>query len=359
MNRREFITTGSAAAATLTGGITVAHAGCPGEFASEPASLAVAMPWRDQVKGPGDIALRVLRRIEELSDGRIRFDVTHAPPGAAAGRMPGGARAFDVVFGTEHDMVREHPAFAYFAGLPGHTALDATALSQWLQVAGGYALWEHLARPFGYQPILCGHLGAGPRIFSRAPIRDAANFKGLAIYAPGLSARVAEGLGALPMTMLDFAEAPGAFADGRVDAIETGSLYQAMQMDLHRHGRFASQLGLVPSGTTMTMRVATRTWDGLAPSDKALVDLAAREVYVATLTETRLHQDVIARALAEQHGTEFAGWTRELEAALTRISDAVVAHAAGHDATSREIDQSYRAFRARCMAPIQSGPALV
>lgn len=363
MNRREFLTTGSAAAASLTGGIAAANAHAANtadarDVLSEPRRLSVALPWRDEIKGPGDIALRVLRRLEALSEGRLRFDIRRSAAGDAVPAADRSGEApvdpAEITFGTEHDMVRHHPAFGYFAGLPGRLALDGGTLAHWLDAADGQSLWEELARPFGYRPLLCGHLGAGPRIFSRAPIHDAASIKGLAIYAPGLSARVAEGLGAAPATALDFADAPAAFAAGRIDAIETGALYQAMQMGLHKHGRHASRLTLTPAGSTVCMRVARTAWDGFSAAEQAFFQLAAREIYITTLTETRLHQDVIARALREQHGTTFSDPARDLEAATSRVSDAVVTHAAGHDDLARAIDGSYRAFRTRNMPSVQA-----
>lgn len=349
MNRREFITTGSAAAAALTGTMTAANAQAePGHAPGHDTHrMIVALPWADEIKGPGDIALRVLRRVEDLSEGRFRFTIRHETGFGATGGMAEDDAAPEIAFGSEHDMVRRNPAFAYFAGLPGKTALDGTALAHWLDAAGGQSFWDDLARPFGYHPVLCGHLGAGPQIFSHAPIHDVSNFRDLAIYAPGLSGRVADGLGAVSSPMLDFADAPAEFAARRIGAIETGSLYQAMQMGLHRHGRHVSSLSLTPAGSTLCMRMALSTWDRLAAADRALFQLAAREIYVTTLTETRLHHEVIGRALSEQHGTVFGHETRELQAAVARVSDAVVAHAAGHDAASRAIDGSYRAFRAR------------
>ena len=62
MNRREFLTTGSAAAASLTGGIAAANAHAADtadarDVLSEPRRLSVALPWRDEIKGPGDFSV--------------------------------------------------------------------------------------------------------------------------------------------------------------------------------------------------------------------------------------------------------------------------------------------------------------
>lgn len=358
MNRRDFMKSTSLAAASVTtaGGLTTAvTAGVlpSPDGTSKAQTLAVMLPWSDDITGPGDLCMRVLRRIEVLSEGRLRFDVTLASDKTAQGASPSGrpiseplqSGQADLQFGTEHDMVAHHPGFSYIAGLPGQQCLDPVSQLGWLEAGGGNALWADLAHDFGYHPITCGHLGANPPLWAIKPIRKPTDFADLSIYAPGLAANVASGMGAKPRAALSFADAAIAFQAKQIDGIEASGLYYAMQTGLHRTAPFANTASLIPHGSSLCVRIATPVWDALSPVDQALIKSAANEVALNSLTETRMHQDLIARALKEQHGIEFIAPMPETIKTITQVSRAMIAHAAGFDVTSRRLDRSYMAFK--------------
>ncbi|MEL7049328.1 MAG: hypothetical protein AAFO75_10280, partial [Pseudomonadota bacterium] len=158
MNRREFIKSGSVAAAAVTAGATVAppdRASASSETATQSNAirLRVSSVGNEGFNGIDDLRRRVMDQIITLSAGTIDFDVSPTStlepntPDQHLSKLETGD--CDIAFGCEQDHVAKHPAFAYFAGLPGQNGLDANAFQNWLQTAGGQSLWSDLAGEFG------------------------------------------------------------------------------------------------------------------------------------------------------------------------------------------------------------------
>ncbi|MEQ1711940.1 MAG: twin-arginine translocation signal domain-containing protein, partial [Hyphomicrobium sp.] len=131
MDRRSFLKTTTAAAAASAAIAPLSSAG-PVAASEAPAidiapvaapailsgvrELVMAMPWRDSVSGPADQAFRIARRLEAALDGRWRITPRQHGFGGLEAVMVGDA---DLTFGTENQNLSFHPAFAYFAALPG------------------------------------------------------------------------------------------------------------------------------------------------------------------------------------------------------------------------------------------------
>ncbi|HEX2840219.1 hypothetical protein [Hyphomicrobium sp.] len=339
MDRREFLITSGGAAVAATSAVA-AHATEPGE-ASQTARetgarvLRLSMPWADTPQGPADSVRRLVRRFEIMTEGRYRIEISSQAQDVAADA--------DLVHGTAHDFAGLHPAFAYFAGLPGSSGLGAQDFAHWIAVGGGQMLWDDLAGQHGWKPLLVGHSGEAPPLWSRQAIGGLGDLAGQRISAPGLGADVARALGAeaIPVAPDDIA---AAIQDGRIFAAETG-LLTALAGGVARSAHFATGTGLNGRGTALSLTVRLSVWESLPEHDRAILTAAAMEEYQASLAEGRAHEHVACRALAATFGITFAPWPSDVAEAIDRVAEATIAHVAGQDALAARIDQSYMAFR--------------
>lgn len=340
MDRREFlITSGGAAVAAASPAVANAEqaASPPPERLSSGASLLrLSMPWADTPQGPADSARRLAARIEAMTAGRFRIELV-AGPGSLE-------QAPDLLHGTAHDFSRLHPAFAYFAGLPGAAGLSAGDLAHWMTVGGGQMLWDDLAGQHGWKPLLAGHSGEAPPLWSRDAITGLADLSGRRVAAMGLGADVARALGAEGHDLM-----PGRVAssiqDGSLDAAETGGLVTSLASGIGRFARHATGQGLNGQGTALSLSVRLSVWNGLSEADRTIFAAAAAEEYQASLAEARVHDRLARRVLESSFGVRFAPWPSEIAEALDRVAEATIAHVAGFDADAARIDQSYMAFR--------------
>jgi TRAP-type mannitol/chloroaromatic compound transport system substrate-binding protein len=298
------------------------------------------MPWADAPQGPGESARRLARRFEAMGGGRIRLEVA----AGAAGEAAVASGEADFHFGTAHNFAHLHPAFAYFAGLPGTAGLGAHDLAHWIAVGGGQMLWDDLAGPHGWKPLLSGHLGDAPRMWSAEPIARLGDLAGRRLSAPGLGADVARALGA-DAVVLPSDQAAQALAAGTLFGAETGGALASLASGVARVARHATGQGLNGHGTALCLSVRLPVWERLASADRAILEAAAGQEFQLSLAEARAHERIARQALEVSFGVRFAPWPADAAEAIDRVAEATIAHVAGRDDLAARIDQSYMAFR--------------
>lgn len=341
MDRREFLITSSGAAVAAASPAAVqaeeAVSGLPHAHAGRGTALRLSMPWADTPQGPADSVRRLARRMEAMTDGRCRIEITSGNAGLASDA--------DIVHGSAHDFASLHPAFAYFAGLPGSAGLGPQDFAHWIAVGGGQMLWDDLAASHGWKPLLTGHAGDSPPLWSQAPITGLSDLAGRRVAAPGLGGDVARALGAEAQEALRPQEAAAALAQGSLFAAEAGDLATSLAAGLPRVARHATGNGFNGRGTALSLSVRLSVWERLPEADKAILAAATAEEFQLSLAESRAHASVARQVLERHLGVSFAPWPADVADALDRVAEATIAHVAGHDAVAARIDQSYMAFR--------------
>lgn len=358
MDRRDFLkTTGSAAAAAgMIASATSAVAGSDVAVAigdqhsgphigSSARELGLAIGAPDNGTGLGENARRLARRIEELTGGRYRIHILTDVSAHDAGLWAGSA----------HDNAAIDPAFSYFAGLPGRHGIAGNDLDAWLAIGGGQRLWDELAMAHGFKPFLTGHSGANPAIWSRQPLASGNGFAGLRYAAAGLAGDVARGLGAHPVA-LKMGEEATALTAGQVDALEGGGAMHSLASGLPAAAKFALAAGINRQGTAQSLSIKLDQWERMSASDQAAITAACAEEFRLAHGEARAHETLSWRVMNERHGVILSAANSELLEAIDRVSDAVVAHAAGSSQTAKRINASFMAFRA--MLPLNASPAI-
>lgn len=341
MDRREFLITSGAAVAAASS--TAAHAegalpaSADGQL-GDGAPLRLAMPWADAPQEPADSAQRLARRIETLTGGRYRFVVV-------AGATQSTQSDADLVHGPVHAFSKLHPAFAYFGGLPGSGGLSAQDLAHWIAVGGGQMLWDDLAGRHGWKPLLAGHSGEAPPLWSRHPINNLADLSGLRVATPGLGADTARALGAEAHDAPTPHDAAAALADGSILAAEAGGLMTSLASGIAASAAHATGQGFNGHGAAFALSIRLSVWERLPEEDRAIFGAAAAEEFQISLAEQRAHAGLARRVLETSRGVRFAPWPDDISEALDRVAEATIAHVAGQDDLALRIDQSYMAFR--------------
>lgn len=293
----------------------------------------MSVAWANGVAGPADMALRLALRVREASGDRLRLTLDFSNDAEA-----------DFHHGSAHDLARHHPAFSYFAGLPGTSALTPEALEAWIAYGGGQELWDDLAAAHGLKPILAGHLGAAPRLWSTRDLRGREEWRGLRIALEGPAGEVARALGAEPIS-IQTSRLPSALSSGEADAVEFGGTINAMSSGITDIARYSFAPGLAPSGTAASLCVRLETWESLSRSDRAVLTACAGEAYRASVDESRLCERMILTTLEKRESLTLRALPTDIAAALPHLSEAVIAALAGHDEASRRINASYMGFR--------------
>ena len=334
MDRREFlIATGGMAVATASASPAAAVGAHEADNGADGARrLGLALPFADAPQGPAESARRLAQRLQTMTGARY----------SVGGRATESDA--DMLYCSPHDLAPRHPAFAYFGGLPGMAGLTPDDLGHWLQVGGGQMLWDDLAAESGWKPLLAGHMGTAPALWSRAPIERLSDLAGMPLAVGGLGADVARALGAEPHNLSPDA-ALDALRDGSVQAAEVGGLLTSLGLGVARSAAHAYGQGLNGRGTALALHVRLDVWDQFSDADQAIFTAAAAEAFHTALAEARAHERIARETLTRSFGVTFAPWPEDIAEALGRMAEASIAHAAGFDARGARIDHSYMAFR--------------
>lgn len=334
MDRREFlISTGGMAVAAASASPAAAVGAHEADHGADCARrLGLTLPFADAPQGPAESSRRLAQRLRTMTGARYSVGERTAEGDA------------DMLYCSPHDFASHHPAFAYFGGLPGTGRLKADDFGHWLQVGGGQMLWDDLAAEIGWKPLLAGHMGTAPPLWSRAPIERLSDLAGMPLAVGGLGADVARALGAEPRNLTPDA-ALGALRDGTIQAAEVGGLLTSLGLGAGRSAAYAYAPGLNGCGTALALHVRLDVWTQLSDADRAIFTAAAAEEFHTALAEARAHERIARETLTRSFGVAFAPWPEDVAEALDRMAEASIAHAAGFDARGARIDRSYMAFR--------------
>lgn len=337
MDRRDFLKS--------TGGLAAVAAGCASASASAaglatPAivgragrPISVAMPWTRHPAGYASDAHRLTVTIATALGDGFTVDV-----------QSDRAVPTDVAIAPVCQDTALHPAFAYFGGLPGFEAMSPVELESWLATGGGQELWDDLAAPHGFKPLLAGHSGSSPVLWSKSSLSVPEDLAGLNVVARGLDRDVIRALGAIPLTG-DEPALEAALAAEDTAAVVWGSLVHASAAGIPERFPFGLAGVLGTSGGALAAKFDRAVWESFAPSVQTAVAAAVSAEFRATLADTESTRSAVAQAIAARWGAVIKTPNSAFFAAVSRIAAAVVAHTAAHDAAALRIDRSYSAFR--------------
>jgi len=345
MDRRSFLKTTSAAAAAATTA-TAATAEILEKTTPNPApavakgvkELRFAMPWSDGVTGFADQARRLAQRIEAMSEGRYRFTFAHGVANGLSAVQRGEA---DLYHGSEHDHLHAHRAFAFFAGLPGDRGIAPQHLLSWILVGGGQTLWDDLAGDFNVKAMVAGHTGANAHFLATRRVHTMNELAGEKVSVMGLARDVVHGLGLDPVAV-GATDVAGALSRGEILAAEWGGAIASHSLGLTAAAPYAVGTSVNRHGAALSLGIRRSLWDGFSDADQAIFTAAAAAELQLALAEEETH-----RKLLYPDATADKTWplAPDLERAISRVSDAVVAHVAASDAQAQRINASYVAFR--------------
>lgn len=339
MDRRSFLKTSGAVAASAGVAAPAGEALATPALGSGIRELAVAVAWPDAIAGPHDDARRLLHRLATATEGRYAFRVVSVDPTGALPLDIVARGQADLYFASDSEHVAVDPAFAWFAGLPGALGLAPDDHEAWLLAAGGQMLWDDLAAEHGVKPLLAGHLGHPAGLWSETPITAPGDLAGRLIAADGLNLDVARGLGAETAVVR-----PGRIATTLVSAAQGHGLATDLALGLPRPGWRYYTAGLAPSGATLTLGIALQTWDAMPASDRAVVAGFATMAWRESVAAVRLHCPLALAALRNIHGIEPEPLPVDITRHIDRVSEAVVAHAASTSGRAGAISSSLSAY---------------
>ncbi|MGE0565730.1 MAG: TRAP transporter substrate-binding protein [Pseudolabrys sp.] len=336
MDRRSLLKAGVAGAA--------ATAFATPALAQKRTEMAVVSTWPRDFPGLGTSAQRFCKRLEELTDGRIK--VTYF----AAGERVGAFASFDAVasgnaqayIAADYYWKGKHPGWAYFTAVP--FGLTYTEIDAWVKYGGGQALWNEIGDQFGIVPIQIGNTGVQMGGWFNKEINSGNDFKGLKMRIPGLGGDVLAKLGASPVSL------PGGqiyenLVSGAIDATEWVGPWNDYFLKFYEAAKFYYYPGMHEPGSQLTLGMNKAWWSKLSKNDQVIIHAAAMEENANQMAETNANNGVYLTKLLKEHGVKLKRFNDETYDAFGKAAQQVFDETRQHSALAAKIHDSFAKAR--------------
>ena len=293
-------------------------------------------------------AERLARSIAAMSDGRLKITVYPADKLVRAFETFDAASAgvADMYHSSDNYFGSKAPALNFFSEIP--YGMTADELSSWIAFGGGQALWDEVDAPFNIKPLSCMNEGVQMGGWFTKEVNSPADFKGLRYRMPGLGAEVLRRMGAIVVTTPG-GEIMTALKSGAIDASEWVGPWADIAMGLDKLVDYYYYPGFHEPGTSVTLGINKTLWDGLVPSDRALIEAAAAAELTRSLAQCNAENVKALKILHADPRIKILRFNDALIREFGRLSKEVVAEIGAKDPLTRKVYDSYMAFLAGIM----------
>jgi TRAP-type mannitol/chloroaromatic compound transport system substrate-binding protein len=310
--------------------------------------LKMVTDWPAKAPGPGVSAERLAQSITAMSDGQLK--VTVYP----AGSLVRAFETFDAVSAGAADMYHsadyyfdgKSPALNFFCAVP--YGMTADELTSWIAFGGGQELWDEVDAQFNIKPLMANNSGVQMGGWFIKEVNSPDAFKGLRYRMPGLGAEVLRRMGATVVT-IPAGQIVSALKSGAIDASEWVGPWLDMALGLDKAADYYYYPGFHEPGTNATLGINKTVWDGLAPSDRAIIEAAAAAELTRALAEFNAQNVKWLKVLRADQRIKILRFSDELIRTFGKLSKEVLADTAAKDPLTRKVYDSYMAFLAGSM----------
>ena len=169
------------------------------------------------------------------------------------------------------------PTYALDCAIP--FGLNSRQMTAWMYEGNGLKLMREFYAKFNIVNFPCGNTGAQMGGLFRKEIKSLADMKGLKFRIGGFGGKVLERIGAVPQN-IPGGEIYQALEKGTIDAAEWVGPYDDFKLGLHKVAPFYHYPGWWEGGPQLTLYVNQKSYDGLSPEYKAIIENASAYAHV-------------------------------------------------------------------------------
>ncbi|MCP4108762.1 MAG: TRAP transporter substrate-binding protein [Desulfobacteraceae bacterium] len=342
MKRRDFLKKTGAGAAAAVAGTTVA---APAVWAKgETYKWKMVTTWPPNLPVLQTGAERFAKRVEEVSEGRIRIKVF------AAGELVPALNVFDAVSqgtvecgsGASYYWAGKAPAAQWFAAVP--FGLNPQGINAWFYSGGGLKLWEEVYAPFNLVPRPQGNTGVQMGGWFRKKMETIADYKGLKMRIPGLGGKVIAKAGGT-VVLLPAGEIFTSLERGVIDATEWVGPMHDLRMGFYKAAKYYYYPGWHEPGTCLEVMFNKKAYDSLPKNLRAIIDAVAMETNLWSLSEFEAGNGAALQELITNHKVQLVRFPNELLDDLRKLAKETMEEEAAKDAMSRKVHEAFKKFK--------------
>ncbi|MFZ5769904.1 MAG: TRAP transporter substrate-binding protein [Thermodesulfobacteriota bacterium] len=341
MERRDFLKRTGAAALCAAG---AASLGAPAVWAGgERFAWNMVTTWPPSMSVLQTGAQRFAERVREMSGGRLQIQVYAGgelvPPMGVFDAVAGGT--VQLGSGASYYWAGKVPAAQWFTSVP--FGLNAQGMNSWLE-SGGLKLWEQIYDPFNLVPRPFGNTGMQMGGWFRKEINSVADFQGLKMRIPGLGGKVVARAGGT-VVLLPAAEIFTSLERGVIDATEWVGPLHDLRMGFHKAAPYYYYPGWHEPGSCLELLINKKAYLSLPGDLQVLIDCAAMECNMRTLSEFEAGNGAALVELVEKHRVQVRRFPDSLLGTLKKLADETLEEEADKDKTSQLVHTAFKKFK--------------
>src|SRR5215469_14241864 len=298
--------------------------------------------------GTGATPERLAQSIAAMSDGHLK--VTVYPADTLVRAMEGfdavSSGAADMYFTVEIYFQDKAPALNFFSTVP--YGLTTDEFHAWILFGGGQSLWDEVDAQFNIKALMLQNSGVQMGGWFNKEINSPEAFKGLRYRMPELGAEVLRRMGAT-VVLTPAGEIAAALKSGAIDAAEFIGPWTDIWLGLNKVASYYYYPGFHEPGFNNALGINKTLWDGLTPSERAIIEVATQVEVTRSLAEANAENvKALARLRADER-IKIRRFSAELIKTFGRLSKEVLADTAAKDPLARKVYDSYMTFLAGIM----------
>jgi TRAP-type mannitol/chloroaromatic compound transport system substrate-binding protein len=306
--------------------------------------------WKMHSSFPSSLAIlgsggkRLSEIVSEMSGGG--FDMRFHEPGSLVPGLqyfdPVSQGSIDAAWGAAGYNVNKEPALAFFTAVPFGPGVGEYLA--WLRFGGGHDLWMEIYNGFGVHGLMCGMLAPESSGWFRTEIKSTDDLRGLKMRFFGLGARVMEKFG-VSTQLLAGGDIYPALELGTIDATEFSMPALDESLGFYQVAKHYYFPGWHQQSTLLDLMVNKEKYDGLSPTNKAILDKACGDNLSYTHAEGEAIQfGAMARMTAK--GVTIHRWPDETLAKFKAAWEEVIVEDSAKNPVFKRVYESYAKFRA-------------
>ena len=356
MKRRDFLRKagiGAAAAVAATASILGCgkkeeeekkEAAAPAVITEKKYEWKMVTTWPPKLPVLQDGCERLAKRVEEVSDGRLKIQVFAAgelvPPLESFQAVSDGT--VEVGSGASYYWAGKEPATQWFSAVP--FGMNAQGMAAWFHGGDGLKLWEECYAAFNLIPRPGGSTGVQMGGWFNKKINTIDDYKGLKMRSPGLGGKVVAKAGGT-VVLTAGGEIFTNLERGVIDATEWVGPLHDLRMGFYQAAKYYYYPGWHEPGTYLEYFFNKKAYESLPKDLQHMLDAVCMENELWVLSQFEARNGAALQELITKHNVELIQFPEEVLNTLRKMSLEVVAEEAQKTPMATKVNDSFKAFQ--------------
>ncbi len=341
MNRRNFLSKVAVSAAAVA---AVSAVNAPAVMAQKKFRWKMVTTWPPKLPVLQEGCERLAKRIDELSDGRLKIQVF------AGGELVPPLGSFDAVSdgtvevgsGAAYYWAGKEAATQWFAAVP--FGLNAQGMAAWFHGGDGLKLWEETYAPFNLIPRPGGSTGVQMGGWFNKKIESIDDYKGIKMRIPGLGGKVVSKAGGT-VVLLPGGEIFTSLERGVIDATEWVGPLHDLRMGFYQAAKFYYYPGWHEPGTYLEYFFNKKAYEGLPKDLQHIIDAVCMENEQWSLTQFDAQNGAALQTLVNKHKVQLVKFPDAVLDSLRKLAEEVLAEEAAKSPMAKKVNESFKSFQ--------------